>query len=158
MTVELPHLQTPSLQVKKVNRPRSPRAARLSRLTASELLPPRPTSARAALTHAAAATAAVGLLARDAGRGRGCISARQYHGHGHGDGGRGRDVPPAGTAWMKPPVPTFRVRKTPPVRCPLPGADVSPYLQTYHKVRGAEALWARSLDARAQGMCLRIQG
>ena len=65
---------------KKVNRPKSARAARLSKLTESELLPPRPHSARAvseavmkaeAAAAAAAAkrrhaTAAVSLLKRDA--------------------------------------------------------------------------------------------
>jgi hypothetical protein len=57
---------TRKVSLKKVNRPKSARAARLSTLTEGELLPPRPNSARAASEAAAAIAAAVASKRRSA--------------------------------------------------------------------------------------------
>lgn len=133
----VPPLRVPTTEDKKparkVNRPMSARAARLSKLTESELLPPRPHSARAvseaaskaaaaaAAKRRAAAAAAAGLLKRDAAasdKTSGASKRRQRHHQANGKG-------PPGTTWMKPPVPKFRVRKMPPVPSFPSGANAS---------------------------------
>lgn len=122
---------------KHSKRPSSARAARLSKLTESELLPPRPHSARASPPLAAAHLAAAEANKRKAHpRHAAAAAGLLLKKDALGTSGRVKKKKASkaapGSAWMKPPVPTFKVRRMPPVPSFPTGADVSgwPYLES----------------------------